>query len=204
MDGKRPKNRAPPPPPAKSKSKPPRGFSHQLSQPHTQVGEYARVTKPPPGHKRTKSDQQAVEESQQEHLLDKQQQISKDEQQQMPNDKQKQMSKDKQQMPEDDRQQKQQKSQQKLSHSGLTPNRQVSPLARHKNGEATPPLDHKGKMSVQTRDSEREHMARGRVGEGPAPRRPSPRGAGVGRMRHSAAELLEVGRGMEREVVQVS
>ena len=79
--GKKPRNRAPPPPPSKTKSKPPRGFAHQLShqpfsvppppssssQSHTQSsgnqgGEYARVTKPPPAYKRTKSDQKPGED----------------------------------------------------------------------------------------------------------------------------------------------
>ena len=89
--GKKPRNRAPPPPPSKTKNKPPRGFVHQLShqpfsipppppsQPPAQTssdvsrvttgggagregGEYARVTKPPPAYKRTKSDQKLSED----------------------------------------------------------------------------------------------------------------------------------------------
>ena len=226
-DGKRPKNRAPPPPPAKTKSKPPRGLSHQFSQPQTQLGsdvcggreasECARVTKPPlQGHKRTKSDQpelnnreemqnsteqQAAKDKQQTHW-DKQQLASKDKR--VPKDKQQEASKGKQQETKKPMTPPQQKRPLQViaSRSAMHPN-QYSPLATHKNGEATP-LSQRGRSPVPTRASEIDVVmgprgGGGKGGEG-GPSKPLPR-VPAGKKRHSAAELEVEGKVKEREQV---
>ena len=196
-DGKRPKNRAPPPPPAKTKSKPPRGFSRQLSQPHTQlgsdvvkeVGEYARVTKPPLG-RRTKSDQPV-------NLKDKQQQ----QQQQQQQDKEQQSPKHQEPKQALTPPQGKRSPQHKVPKSGMHPN-QYSPLATHKNGA---PLGQGGKTPVHVfaRASEREVEVRSGEGrtEGGASKLPR---AAVGRKKQSTAEQEEEGRVRERDPLQVS
>ena len=205
-DMKRPKNRAPPPPPSKTKSKPPRGFSHQLSQPHTQFGneasalvsreggEYARVTKPPPAHKRTKSDQQPV------HADKEQYKTPKDKQQLYVSPKDKQAAKDKQQEPKQPLTPVLSKNP-KVSRSSPS-NSQQSPLTTHKNGD---PLDHKRRSPLPTRAGERD-MAQwaggGKVSEGP-PSRPPPRTSAGVRKRQSTAETELDGRSTDREPLHV-
>ena len=180
-DGKRPKNRAPPPPPMKSKSKPPRGLSHQFSQQlgsdsaAKESGEYARVSKPH-GLKRSTSDQPDNDKNKQQQMLKQIQESKQPLQQKHP-------------------------QQTKVSRSGLHPNQQ-SPLAKHKNGETTPPLAQGGKSSASAKTGEKDVVGRSGGGiraEGGAVRPPR---VVAGRKRHSATELEE--EGQRREPLQVS
>lgn len=177
-DGKRPKNRAPPPPPMKSKSKPPRGLSHQFSQQlgsdsaAKESGGYGRVTKSS-GLKRSTSDQHSSDKDKQHQMLKPQQESRQLLQQKRP-------------------------QQTKVSGSGLHPN-QRSPLATHKNGETKPPG---GKSSASAKGGEKDVVGRSGGGirvEGGAVRPPR---IVVGRKGHSATELEEEGQG--KEPLQVS
>ena len=211
-DGKRPKNRAPPPPPAKSKSKPPRGFSHQVSQPlagacseaSTEVGsENVRFPKPPPGHKRTKSDQPMFhgdrhqQQQPQAHKQQKQQQQQQQQQQQ----KQQQTQQHTKQTPPPPLKQ-QQQQQQKGSRGGAMHPNQYSPLSVHRSGRATPPLGRGRKSPVLPKASERtaavgKSSGKAESGGGGSGSNRSPLAAV--RKRHSTVEQDEEGRVRERE-----